>query len=87
MLGPPGSGKSTQAQRAAAKYGIPHLSAGVLLRAAVASDAPVERSLRMPWRVTCGGGSWGREVIIQTMRNFQCSNAIELYDTAGSQDA
>ena len=41
MLGPPGAGKSTQAQRAAAKYGIPHLSAGVLLRAAFASDAPV----------------------------------------------
>ena len=41
MLGPPGAGKSTQAQRAAAKYGIPHLSAGVLLRTAVASDAPV----------------------------------------------
>jgi adenylate kinase len=40
MLGPPGAGKSTQAQRAAAKYGVPHLSAGALLRAAVASDTP-----------------------------------------------
>lgn len=40
MLGPPGSGKSTQAQRAAARYGIPHVSAGALLRTASASDTP-----------------------------------------------
>lgn len=35
MLGPPGSGKGTQSERLAARYGVPHLSSGELLRAHV----------------------------------------------------
>ena len=35
MLGPPGSGKGTQGERIAARYGVPHLSSGELLRAHV----------------------------------------------------
>ena len=34
-LGPPGSGKGTQGERLAARYGVPHLSSGELLRAHV----------------------------------------------------
>ena len=41
MLGPPGAGKSTQAQCVAGKHGIPHLPIGEMLRAAVASGTPV----------------------------------------------
>lgn len=41
MLGPPGAGKSTQAQRVAAKYGIPHLPVGDMLREAASSGAPL----------------------------------------------
>jgi adenylate kinase len=43
FIGPPGSGKGTQAKRLAARYLVPHISTGDMLREAVADDTALGR--------------------------------------------
>ncbi|HKF88161.1 MAG TPA: adenylate kinase [Propionibacteriaceae bacterium] len=46
IMGPPGAGKGTQAQRVAAHYEIPAISTGDIFRAMKTSDTPLARQLR-----------------------------------------
>lgn len=41
LLGPPGAGKGTQAAKICARYTIPHISTGEMLRQQVASGSPL----------------------------------------------
>lgn len=46
LLGPPGSGKGTQAERLVEALHVPHLSSGQLLREAVAAGTPLGRQAK-----------------------------------------
>jgi adenylate kinase len=46
IMGPPGAGKGTQAQRVAEHYEIPAISTGDIFRAMKTSDTPLARQLR-----------------------------------------
>src|SRR5258708_10642057 len=45
LMGPPGSGKGTQAVRIAERYSVPHISTGDTLRAAVKAGTPLGRQV------------------------------------------
>ena len=45
LIGPPGSGKGTQAVRLARRFGISHISTGEILREAVRTDSPLGRQV------------------------------------------
>ena len=61
LLGPPGSGKGTQAQRLIHRYGIIQLSTGEMLRAAVAAQTPVGLKAK---DIMAGGGLVPDEIVI-----------------------
>ena len=61
LLGPPGSGKGTQAQRLIHRYGIVQLSTGEMLRAAVAAQTPVGLKAK---DIMASGGLVPDEIVI-----------------------
>ena len=74
LLGPPGAGKGTQAQRLVARHGIVQLSTGDMLRAAVAAETEVGLKAK---DIMAAGGLVPDEVVIGII-----SDRIEQPDAA-----
>ncbi len=69
LLGPPGAGKGTQAERLAASLGVPRVSTGDMLRDAVAAGTTLGQLVRA---VMARGELVGDDVMIEVVRE-RCS--------------
>jgi len=65
MLGAPGAGKGTQAVRIAETHGIPHISTGEMLRAAIAAGSELGRKVK---EIVESGALVPDELIVEVIR-------------------
>jgi adenylate kinase len=66
LIGPPGSGKGTQAVRLAQRYGVPHISTGDILRAAVKAGTPLGQAVSA---TLASGGLVGDDLMTDLVRD------------------
>jgi adenylate kinase len=66
LIGPPGSGKGTQAVRLAERLTIPHISTGDILRAAVKAGTPLGQQVA---GIMASGGLVGDDLITDLVRD------------------
>jgi adenylate kinase len=66
LIGPPGSGKGTQAVRLAEHYAIPHISTGDILRAAVKAGTELGRTVA---DTLASGGLVGDDLMTELVRS------------------
>ena len=66
LIGPPGSGKGTQAARIAERLSIPHISTGDILRAAVKAQSPLGLQVA---GIMAAGGLVGDGLITDLVRD------------------
>ena len=79
LLGPPGVGKGTQAERISERYGIPHISTGDIFRANMKQGTKLgnmakeymEKGLLVPDEVTCN-------MVWDRLRQDDCANGCLL---------
>jgi len=79
LFGPPGAGKGTQAAFLIERFGVPQISTGDLLRAAVKAGTPVGLKAKS---IMNSGGLVSDEVVLEIVRNRitqpDCSNGFVL---------
>ncbi|MCK5188585.1 MAG: nucleoside monophosphate kinase, partial [Methylococcales bacterium] len=79
LLGSPGSGKGTQAQFITEKYGIPQISTGDMLRAAVKEGTPLGLEAK---KVMDAGGLVSDDIILglikERITQSDCANGFLL---------
>jgi adenylate kinase len=79
LMGPPGAGKGTQAERIVAEYQIPHVSTGDMFRRAMSEGTPlgleaksyVDKGLLVPDEVTIG-------IVRERLHQPDCENGFLL---------
>ncbi len=73
LLGPPGSGKGTQAKALSERFGIPHISPGDMFRKEVSAGTELGHLLA---KVMAGGGLVDDRITIQLMERRMTSDDV-----------